>query len=126
SSPLLRLARRRRFCAFHSFFFRAEDGIRAFHVTGVQTCALPISRSAGSMLELGSKVREIAFSDYAVSVRATSTFPMLAVNVSPRSEERRVGRESRMRWAAGQSKIHAKLWADRGSRKELDQARESV
>src|SRR5690606_39510082 len=23
-------------------FFRAEDGIRAFHVTGVQTCALPI------------------------------------------------------------------------------------
>src|SRR5690606_6151989 len=25
------------------FFFQAEDGIRAFHVTGVQTCALPIS-----------------------------------------------------------------------------------
>src|SRR5690606_39622247 len=25
------------------FFFRAEDGIRDFHVTGVQTCALPIS-----------------------------------------------------------------------------------
>src|SRR5690606_9193114 len=25
------------------FFFRAEDGIRVFHVTGVQTCALPIS-----------------------------------------------------------------------------------
>src|SRR5690606_39795441 len=24
------------------FFFQAEDGIRAFHVTGVQTCALPI------------------------------------------------------------------------------------
>src|SRR5690606_40156662 len=28
-------------CAF--FFFQAEDGIRDFHVTGVQTCALPIS-----------------------------------------------------------------------------------
>src|SRR6266511_5694520 len=27
-----------------SFFFQAEDGIRDFHVTGVQTCALPISR----------------------------------------------------------------------------------
>src|SRR5690606_10719845 len=27
----------------HHFFFRAEDGIRDFHVTGVQTCALPIS-----------------------------------------------------------------------------------
>src|SRR5690606_39530057 len=26
-----------------AFFFQAEDGIRAFHVTGVQTCALPIS-----------------------------------------------------------------------------------
>src|SRR5690625_8048994 len=25
------------------FFFQAEDGIRAGHVTGVQTCALPIS-----------------------------------------------------------------------------------
>src|SRR5207302_4245924 len=25
------------------FFFRAEDGIRDFHVTGVQTCALPIA-----------------------------------------------------------------------------------
>src|SRR6266446_8905140 len=24
------------------FFFRAEDGIRAYKVTGVQTCALPI------------------------------------------------------------------------------------
>src|SRR5690606_40783062 len=27
------------------FFFQAEDGIRDFHVTGVQTCALPISAS---------------------------------------------------------------------------------
>src|SRR5207302_8018581 len=38
-------------CLFHIciiyfscfFFFQAEDGIRYFHVTGVQTCALPIS-----------------------------------------------------------------------------------
>src|SRR5690606_39633835 len=28
---------------FCLFFFQAEDGIRDFHVTGVQTCALPIS-----------------------------------------------------------------------------------
>src|SRR5690606_8143004 len=28
-------------CVF-LFFFQAEDGIRDFHVTGVQTCALPI------------------------------------------------------------------------------------
>ena len=25
-----------------NFFFQAEDGIRAYKVTGVQTCALPI------------------------------------------------------------------------------------
>src|SRR5690606_40880590 len=31
-----------------SFFFQAEDGIRDFHVTGVQTCALPISSFANS------------------------------------------------------------------------------
>src|SRR5690606_36092960 len=29
-------------CMFLCFFFQAEDGIRDFHVTGVQTCALPI------------------------------------------------------------------------------------
>src|SRR5690606_40754689 len=29
-------------------FFQAEDGIRDFHVTGVQTCALPISASGPS------------------------------------------------------------------------------
>src|SRR6266702_5756592 len=29
------------------FFFQAEDGIRDGHVTGVQTCALPISRVIG-------------------------------------------------------------------------------
>src|SRR5690606_39723615 len=31
------------FHIFFFFFFQAEDGIRDFHVTGVQTCALPIS-----------------------------------------------------------------------------------
>src|SRR5690606_40785926 len=30
------------FYSSYSFFFQAEDGIRGFHVTGVQTCALPI------------------------------------------------------------------------------------
>src|SRR6266511_5123627 len=29
------------------FLFQAEDGIRGFHVTGVQTCALPISGGSG-------------------------------------------------------------------------------
>src|SRR5690606_40498796 len=30
------------------FFFQAVDGIRDFHVTGVQTCALPISAPTGA------------------------------------------------------------------------------
>src|SRR6266850_3016429 len=30
------------------FFFQAEDGIRDYKVTGVQTCALPISAFSGS------------------------------------------------------------------------------
>src|SRR5256885_4314915 len=29
------------------FFFQAEDGIRDYKVTGVQTCALPIFAAAG-------------------------------------------------------------------------------
>src|SRR5438094_10231819 len=32
----------------YGFFFQAEDGIRVRTVTGVQTCALPISRSVQS------------------------------------------------------------------------------
>src|SRR5690606_40701268 len=31
------------------FFFQAEDGIRDFHVTGVQTCALPICTPPGPL-----------------------------------------------------------------------------
>src|SRR5690606_40150166 len=31
------------------FFFQAEDGIRDFHVTGVQTCALPIFTRLGNL-----------------------------------------------------------------------------
>src|SRR5438309_6417623 len=34
-------------CPALSFFFQAEDGIRSGTVTGVQTCALPISRARG-------------------------------------------------------------------------------
>src|SRR5262249_59755201 len=35
-----------------SFFFKAEDGIRDWSVTGVQTCALPICRPAGRVPSL--------------------------------------------------------------------------
>src|SRR2546426_4865967 len=33
---------------FFFFFFQAEDGIRDYKVTGVQTCALPILRSVAT------------------------------------------------------------------------------
>src|SRR5258708_26942941 len=37
-------------CLF--FFFQAEDGIRDDLVTGVQTCALPISKMVGGQLQM--------------------------------------------------------------------------
>src|SRR5476649_1661193 len=43
------------FCFF--FFFQAEDGIRAHCVTGVQTCALPISSFGISFLSCETDVR---------------------------------------------------------------------
>src|SRR2546430_12498816 len=38
------------------FFFQAEDGIRDLTVTGVQTCALPISRWAMLLRRIVSEV----------------------------------------------------------------------
>src|SRR5687768_17838179 len=40
------------------FFFQAEDGIRDVAVTGVQTCALPISESQERMLLVVKRGRE--------------------------------------------------------------------
>src|SRR5216684_7605432 len=59
------------------FFFQAEDGIRDVAVTGVQTCALPISlarearplmqkRGGGSMLTLTYLGSERVFKNYNV------------------------------------------------------------
>src|SRR2546421_4678105 len=43
------------FCSFF-FFFQAEDGIRDLIVTGVQTCALPISCGSRSPKRMMSPV----------------------------------------------------------------------
>src|SRR5690606_18941936 len=43
---------------FFVFFFQAEDGIRDFHVTGVQTCALPIWSSFGVELYCSAPVTQ--------------------------------------------------------------------
>src|SRR2546430_3137868 len=39
-------------CTFCVFFFQAEDGIRDLTVTGVQTCALPISDTSQHVASL--------------------------------------------------------------------------
>src|SRR2546421_8806730 len=41
---------------FFFFFFQAEDGIRDLIVTGVQTCALPISALPGSTVRGGAPI----------------------------------------------------------------------
>src|SRR2546429_109823 len=42
------------------FFFQAEDGIRDVAVTGVQTCALPISLPEGELAPLEGAVSSVA------------------------------------------------------------------
>src|SRR5207302_7631022 len=77
------------------FFFQAEDGIRDFHVTGVQTCALPI---CGCPLPSGSAIAQNQKEED--SRRGTGMFGRLMGNFSrhpDRSEERRVGKEWRGR-----------------------------
>src|SRR5207245_7453572 len=95
------------------FFFQAEDGIRDATVTGVQTCALPISRGrrlcrAGARRRLKTLV--VVGSAAAARERARAQPPGgLGGESSPaqrasegllrasaeRSEERRVGKECR-------------------------------
>src|SRR2546430_6653745 len=93
------------------FFFQAEDGIRDLTVTGVQTCALPIS------LKFTSVHKPPSFSSFrgSASPGVSKGFPRFdstprpgpprrlsrlpAPGTFPRSEERRVGKECRSRWS---------------------------
>src|SRR5439155_16690486 len=93
------------------FFFQAEDGIRDGHVTGVQTCALPISLRR-------TFPAHVAILSAQLCRRIPSTQPARLLDArlrkrppgSPRSasakssrtrrsEERRVGKECRARWS---------------------------
>src|SRR3989475_5896778 len=69
------------------FFFQAEDGIRDLTVTGVQTCALPISFSPACGLSPATATRGRAMPNARQAWCAR------------RSEERRVGKECRSRWS---------------------------
>ena len=104
------------------FFFQAEDGIRDSPVTGVQTCALPISRDySQDVIYSGPLYRaqrregghlRLMF-DHASGGLATrdgqppTHFEIAgsdlvfhpATTYIERSEERRVGKECRSRWS---------------------------
>src|SRR5256886_4482308 len=92
------------------FFFQAEDGIRDLTVTGVQTCALPIS----TQLTVAAAYEAVLFGPQtnsssldarngAVYCDSASGSPIgdddAGFVASNRSEERRVGKECRSRWS---------------------------
>src|SRR3989441_7312089 len=93
---------------FFFFFFQAEDGIRDKLVTGVQTCALPISVVADldirrPLAHLGPDLRAPVTEAVTMEIqRAAEVLMMNArrdVPLGNRSEERRVGKECRSRWS---------------------------
>src|SRR5262249_59416384 len=98
-------------CVF--FFFQAEDGIRDWSVTGVQTCALPISQRAALALGIDPKLRpldallplleRIQRPELGVDAerqgRALRADRRVGEDAKARSEERRVGK--RWRWGRG-------------------------
>src|SRR2546430_5657798 len=90
------------------FFFQAEDGIRDLTVTGVQTCALPIS---DPVRRYGIGLVAHGDAGFPVRFRPLEGRPDDALDpgrgidllghvvVPGRSEERRVGKECRSRWS---------------------------
>src|SRR5205823_11575191 len=93
---------------FFFFFFQAEDGIRDKLVTGVQTCALPISSTISRLLEEPDIALLASLLSYAISGSSRSLEIVeetrlissgFRKNASTRSEERRVGKECRSRWS---------------------------
>src|SRR5205807_7803475 len=94
------------------FFFQAEDGIRDYKVTGVQTCALPIyqrSEQVCSWHRSSARKRPGKAPQQTCSDRWGSRLCLPAVCPSSRgilwrSEERRVGKECRSPWATEQQR----------------------
>src|SRR5690606_995177 len=64
-------------------FFQAEDGIRDFHVTGVQTCALPILPE--DMLKFGLIPEFIGRLPVITTVRSLDREAMVRILTEPRN-----------------------------------------
>src|SRR5207245_5348434 len=73
------------------FIFQAEDGIRDATVTGVQTCALPISLYERDLNNFAPRF------GFAFDPRGTGKTVLRGAYGFYRSEERRVGKECRCR-----------------------------
>src|SRR2546430_5071744 len=95
---------------FFFFFFQAEDGIRDLTVTGVQTCALPISVSSPCLWRVDDPIRkEHLKQDQQHAIGKDLILGRIAQQFRQwnqqdcsdyrRSEERRVGKECRSRWS---------------------------
>src|SRR2546426_8499070 len=89
-------------CLVCFFFFQAEDGIRDYKVTGVQTCALPISLR----VRVDPPLQRWERPGWAAPPEPALPEAQLATRACPpagptpvRSEERRVGKECRSRWS---------------------------
>src|SRR5207248_4240395 len=85
------------------FFFQAEDGIRDRTVTGVQTCALPISMLLGRPVKICLNREEVFYMHRGrhpvlmkMRTGVTRDGKLTGMHVQ-RSEERRVGKECRSR-----------------------------
>src|SRR5256885_6225529 len=92
------------------FFFQAEDGIRDYKVTGVQTCALPIygpehqherevDHSASSFRAITTAPISAASSNIETTSNGSTNPEKSDAPTWTRSEERRVGKECRSRWS---------------------------
>src|SRR5256885_3228315 len=84
------------------FFFQAEDGIRDYKVTGVQTCALPICLNEVTDLPGLQELKAAGLLDGHLPPGFDVPLPKISDDQAPdedRSEERRVGKECRSRWS---------------------------
>src|SRR5256885_4646823 len=98
------------YVVLYVFFFQAEDGIRDYKVTGVQTCALPIyvpRRKPQTDFIFAAFSEEHGFVGalavlllyFIVLMRLTQNAQTAPDRAGTRSEERRVGKECRSRWS---------------------------